>query len=32
MGRIDAINRGMDQLSPLASVEIPSLQGRVSEE
>jgi ribulose-5-phosphate 4-epimerase/fuculose-1-phosphate aldolase len=32
MGRIDAINRGMDQVSPLASVEIPSLQGRVSEE
>jgi hypothetical protein len=32
MGRVDAINRGMDKVSPLASVEIPSLQGRVSEE
>src|SRR4028119_470010 len=32
MGRIDAMNRGMDRVNPLASVEIPSLQGRVSEE
>jgi ribulose-5-phosphate 4-epimerase/fuculose-1-phosphate aldolase len=31
MGRIDAINRGME-LSPLASVEIPSLEGKVGEE
>jgi hypothetical protein len=31
-GRVDAINRGMDKVSPLASVEIPSLEGRVSEE
>jgi ribulose-5-phosphate 4-epimerase/fuculose-1-phosphate aldolase len=32
MGRVDAINRGMTEVSPLASVEIPSLKGRVSEE
>ncbi len=32
MGRVESINRGMDELSPLASVEIPSLKGRVSEE
>jgi ribulose-5-phosphate 4-epimerase/fuculose-1-phosphate aldolase len=32
MGRVDAINRGMDQVNPLASFEIPSLQGRVSAE
>src|SRR4028119_1881073 len=32
MGRIDAMNRGMDRVNPLASVEIPSLQGRVSDE
>ena len=32
MGRVDAINRGMEQVSPLASVEIPSLEGRVSAE
>ncbi len=32
MGRVDAINRGLDQVNPLASVEIPSLQGRVSDE
>jgi len=32
MGRIDAITRGMDEVSPLASVEIPSLKGRVSDE
>ena len=31
MGRVDAINRGMAELSPLESVEIPSLQGKVSE-
>ena len=32
MGRLDAIERGMTELSPLASVEIPSLEGKVSEE
>jgi ribulose-5-phosphate 4-epimerase/fuculose-1-phosphate aldolase len=32
MGRVEAINRGMAELSPLASVEIPSLEGKVSEE
>ena len=32
MNRVDAISRGMDDLSPLASVDIPSLKGKVSEE
>jgi ribulose-5-phosphate 4-epimerase/fuculose-1-phosphate aldolase len=32
MGRVDAISRGMDRLAPLSSVEIPSLEGKVSEE
>jgi ribulose-5-phosphate 4-epimerase/fuculose-1-phosphate aldolase len=32
MGRIDVIRQGMDELSPLASVEIPSLEGKVCEE
>src|SRR5687768_8438236 len=32
MGRIDAIQRGMTELSPLSSVEIPSLEGKVSEQ
>jgi ribulose-5-phosphate 4-epimerase/fuculose-1-phosphate aldolase len=32
MNRIDDINRGMSDLKPLESVEIPSLQGKVSEE
>ena len=32
MGRVDSINRGMAEISPLASVEIPSLKGRVSDE
>jgi ribulose-5-phosphate 4-epimerase/fuculose-1-phosphate aldolase len=32
MGRVDVINRGMTELSPLSSVEIPSLQGKVGEE
>ena len=31
MGRIEAINRGMSEIGPLASVEIPSLEGKVSE-
>ena len=31
MGRVDAIGKNMD-ISPLTSVEIPSLEGRVSEE
>ena len=32
MGRFDAINRGMTELSPVSSVEIPSLEGKVPEE
>ena len=32
MGRVDAINKGMAELSPLASVDVPSLEGRVSAE
>ncbi len=32
MNRVDTINSGMDRLSPLASVEVPSVRGRVSEE
>jgi ribulose-5-phosphate 4-epimerase/fuculose-1-phosphate aldolase len=31
MGRVEAISRGMDEIGPLASVEIPSLAGKVSE-
>lgn len=31
MGRLDAVTRGME-VSPLSSVEIPSLEGKVSEE
>ena len=31
MGRVDAINRGMAEVSPLASIDIPSLQGKVSD-
>ena len=32
MNRVDAISRGMDKLAPLASVEIPSLEGKVPAE
>jgi ribulose-5-phosphate 4-epimerase/fuculose-1-phosphate aldolase len=32
MNRVDAIGNGMANLSPLASVEIPSLEGKVSAE
>jgi ribulose-5-phosphate 4-epimerase/fuculose-1-phosphate aldolase len=32
MGRVDAISRGMEEASPLASVAIPSLEGKVSPE
>ena len=32
MNRVDTINAGMERMAPLASVEIPSLVGRVSEE
>ena len=32
MNRVDAISRGMETMTPLASVEIPSLKGRVNEE
>ena len=32
MGRVDAIDKAMADLSPLASVEIPSLAGKVSDE
>jgi ribulose-5-phosphate 4-epimerase/fuculose-1-phosphate aldolase len=30
MGRVDAMNRAMADVSPLSSVEIPSLEGRVA--
>ena len=32
MNRVDSINRGMDAMKPLDSVDIPSLQGKVSDE
>jgi len=32
MGRVDAIAKGMADLAPLSSVEIPSLEGKVSPE
>ena len=32
MGRIEAIERGMSELTALSAVEIPSLEGKVSEE
>src|SRR3954469_16533820 len=32
MGRVEQINRGMADMAPLQSVEIPSLEGRVSAE
>jgi ribulose-5-phosphate 4-epimerase/fuculose-1-phosphate aldolase len=32
MNRVDSINRGMDAMKPLDSVEIPSLEGKVSDE
>jgi ribulose-5-phosphate 4-epimerase/fuculose-1-phosphate aldolase len=32
MGRVEAINRGMAEVSPLDAVDIPSLKGKVSEE
>ena len=32
MNRVDSINRGMDAIKPLDSVEIPSLEGKVSDE
>jgi len=32
MGRVEAINAGMDGARPLEAVEIPSLEGKVSEE
>jgi ribulose-5-phosphate 4-epimerase/fuculose-1-phosphate aldolase len=32
MGRVEAINSGMGRVGALASVEVPSLQGKVSEE
>jgi ribulose-5-phosphate 4-epimerase/fuculose-1-phosphate aldolase len=31
MGRVEVIERGMAELTPLSSVEIPSLEGKVSE-
>ena len=31
MNRVDAISRGMDKLAPLQSVQVPSLEGKVSE-
>src|SRR5207302_8247920 len=32
MNRVDAINRGVTEMKPLESVEIPSLEGKVSDE
>jgi hypothetical protein len=32
MNRVDDINRGVSGMKPLESVDIPSLQGRVSGE
>jgi ribulose-5-phosphate 4-epimerase/fuculose-1-phosphate aldolase len=32
MGRVEQINRGMAEMSPLESVDIPSLEGKVGEE
>jgi len=32
MNRVDSINRGMSDIKPLDSVEIPSLKGKVSDE
>ena len=32
MNRVDGINRGMSDMQPLQSVEIPSLEGKVSNE
>ena len=32
MNRVDSINRGVDSVKPLDSVEIPSLEGKVSNE
>jgi ribulose-5-phosphate 4-epimerase/fuculose-1-phosphate aldolase len=32
MNRVDAINRGMSDLQPLSAVDIPSLEGKVSDE
>jgi ribulose-5-phosphate 4-epimerase/fuculose-1-phosphate aldolase len=32
MGRVDAMNRGIAEMSPLTSVDIPSLEGKVSAE
>jgi len=32
MNRVDSINRGMSDMQPLEAVDIPSLEGRVSDE
>jgi ribulose-5-phosphate 4-epimerase/fuculose-1-phosphate aldolase len=32
MNRVDSINRGMDGMKPLEAVDIPSLEGKVSDE
>ena len=32
MNRVDSMNKGFDRASPMASVEIPSLEGKVSDE
>jgi hypothetical protein len=32
MNRVDSINRGMGELKPLDRVDIPSLEGKVSDE
>ncbi len=32
MNRVDSMNRGMSDLKPLQSVDLPSLEGKVSDE
>ena len=32
MNRVDSINRGVDSVTPLVSVEVPSLEGKVGDE
>ena len=32
MNRVDSINRGMDDMKPLDTIDVPSMQGKVSDE
>ena len=32
MNRVDNINRGMSEMKPLNSIEIPSVEGKVSDD